>query len=70
MSYNGWTNWDTWNVYNWLSSDERAYKAVCSYGKDELEPLEYFAKGFIPEDEEIDFDKVDWEEIQEALKEE
>jgi hypothetical protein len=23
--YNGWTNWETWNLYTWLSNDESTY---------------------------------------------
>jgi len=28
MTYNGWHNWDTWNSYNWLTSDEGTYHRV------------------------------------------
>jgi hypothetical protein len=27
MSYNGWKNWQTWNVNLWLSNDESMYRA-------------------------------------------
>ena len=26
--YNGWTNWDTWNSYNWLTESEGAYNVA------------------------------------------
>lgn len=28
MTYNGWANWETWNLYNWISSDEGTYEAA------------------------------------------
>ncbi len=27
--YNGWTNWDTWNSYNWITDDELMYRRAC-----------------------------------------
>lgn len=30
MGYNGWTNWSTWNMYQWTGgSDEVSYLALC-----------------------------------------
>lgn len=28
MTYNGYTNWETWNLYNWLTTDPSTYKAA------------------------------------------
>lgn len=28
-TYNGWTNWETWNFKLWLDNDESTYRAVC-----------------------------------------
>jgi hypothetical protein len=31
--YNGWTNWDTWNSYNWITDDELMYRRACSLNR-------------------------------------
>jgi hypothetical protein len=30
-TYNGWANYDTWNVMLWLDNDEGLYKESCRY---------------------------------------
>ena len=30
MSYNGWTNYETWNVALWMDNDEESYKIALS----------------------------------------
>ena len=32
--YNGWTNYETWNVVLWLENEERTYLAICNFMKD------------------------------------
>ena len=31
QSYNGWTNYETWNVALWLGNDENLYQMACMY---------------------------------------
>jgi hypothetical protein len=33
-TYNGWKNYDTWNVQMWLSNEEPYYRAVVEFMKD------------------------------------
>lgn len=33
MSYNGWKNWQTWNVALWLGNDEGLYRAAVELKK-------------------------------------
>lgn len=30
MTYNGWTNWETWMVYSWLTNEEGTYNYIMS----------------------------------------
>ena len=31
MSYNGWKNYETWNVALWIGNDETLYRAACAF---------------------------------------
>lgn len=31
MAYNGWANYDTWNVALWFNNDYGMYAAMCDY---------------------------------------
>ena len=70
MSYNGWSNWETWNAYNWITSFETTYKrfvnqeAICI--KALIESMSY-RKRYSPD--KIDIELIDYEELQEALDE-
>lgn len=73
-TYNGWTNWDTWNTYNWLTSDYDTTKHL-----ERIAPrltVEGFtaeagdALNAISNPDEIDFDKINWQEVYNAFTEE
>ena len=63
--YNGWTNWDTWNAYNWLTESEGVYNsAKRTTGPGELREL--FGE-YISGQDGIDLDEVNWDEVYEGL---
>lgn len=74
MSYNGWKNYETWNVFTWLTDDRPLYWEACRFVEqyDYLDENLYF--GFImhlgleseatPDgarwlDENLDYDRLD-----------
>lgn len=81
MTYNGWTNWDTWEAYGVITSnDEKAYNLILR----QLKKSDYLGirsiKAFIKihnkylkkrdlEHLIIDLNNVDMDEVIEALKE-
>jgi len=32
--YNGWTNWETWNVALWIGNDPGLYELACDVARD------------------------------------
>ena len=81
--YEGWTNYETWNVNLWLSNDEPTYKYCVMLSKTYSDPIELanllkeFVLGFKPELGESTFSdmlnaslrEVNWREIAEAYLE-
>ena len=37
MSYNGWTNWETWNVHMWIGNDEMLNRIMTLTAKGDWE---------------------------------
>lgn len=66
--YNGWTNWDTWNSYNWITDDELMYRRACrSTDPDHLqEIMEDYIKSI---NDRIDIENVDWKDLYNAFVE-
>lgn len=73
-TYQGWTNWDTWDANLWLTNDEDAYRLATDC-KDEFALNDLFElsfddattkTGFI---DNIDPDRVNWAEIFASLHE-
>ena len=67
-AYNGWTNWDTWNANNWLTNDESSYKTV-SRARDGKQVKKVFLQLFGKNKDDINVNKVDWDEIHDGLNE-
>tara|TARA_Y100000310_G_scaffold63081_1_gene58358 strand:- start:1410 stop:1700 length:291 start_codon:yes stop_codon:yes gene_type:complete len=82
--YNGWTNYETWNVNLWLSNDEGTYNYILDLAKDHADDapmlanaLEAFVDELEPELEPSMFSdilsaamrEVNWREIADTLLE-
>lgn len=60
--YNGWTNWDTWNSYNWILDDELMYhRAARSTDPDHLQEI---MEGYIKSvGDRIELEMINWKEL-------
>jgi hypothetical protein len=77
MSYNGWSNWETWNAKVWMDNEEgvqREMERVAARGADALR--DYFEEAFGPADTltgplgdawSMFLSEVDWREIAENV---
>ena len=80
MSYNGFTNWETWNVALWIDNDEYIYnkrfKYRAVYGKTwNKENVKYFFNRYFNEKtpdmkSKLQIEKVNWQEIANLWNEE
>ena len=81
-NYNGWTNWETWNLNNWINNDEDSYKFWRGQAEemdaqtlaDALqqahdEPLDDMANGWHRDVIGQALSRVNWLEVAESLKE-
>jgi hypothetical protein len=72
--YNGWSNWETWNVALWLGNDEYHYHATRHFWR--AEQFEEYVRDFVADMggfgdlEPDDIDSVDWEELAQSYSEE
>jgi len=75
--YNGYTNYETWNVQLWISNEEGSYKDAKRHKPFNADSAEEYVKSVYPKGTP-DFkdmggarcyDKVNWKEIAEAFNE-
>jgi hypothetical protein len=72
-SYNGWTNWETWNMALWLDNDEGFYNLRRCTRRSSLNNMPQFlaatgsayAQG-TPDMDRGDIYRVNWDEILDA----
>ena len=76
QTFNGWTNWDTWNANLWLNNDYELYiLAIATLGR-YPDQAAFFFENYLRESfqlsdcvrngqawDGIDFDAVNWDEI-------
>lgn len=72
--YNGWTNYETWNVNLWTMNDEGPYRLVCEGSPWTPETARELVSEIWPDgtpdmDGPNDYDKVNWTEIAYAWNE-
>lgn len=74
MTHNGWTNWDTWEAFNIISSDEDTYTAAIDMASvtTENEHLRYYVKEAMDclniARKHINFKTINWNELRNHLK--
>ena len=76
-SYNGWTNQETWTVYNWLTVETDIYDTVIEVAENGPDALKEFVyEEFVPVETTLVSDLLttslawlNWEELVEALTE-
>jgi hypothetical protein len=84
MSYNGWKNWETWNVVLWCDNEEPIYRDRMARKLRTADEIEAFVREWFPEGtpdmesrhegrdvyDGLDAtEATDWEEIAEHWKE-
>lgn len=80
--YNGWRNWETWNLYNWLSNEESSWEyweeaakyedtdTLAGSLRDAMEqPIDLMVHGWHRDVVTQCLSRVDWEQLAEALRE-
>lgn len=78
-TYNGHTNWDTWNASLWLNNDERMYR-MAQWCAENL-TVEYFQEecsvvlirkghdGKLVYGDDLDLENVDWQSVYDSFRE-
>jgi hypothetical protein len=78
-TYEGWYNWETWNVMLWMNNEEPMYKAYIAFSdavNQQVTPdgAEMFVRELMPDgtpdfDDAGEYDVVDWDEIADGMNE-
>jgi len=75
--YNGWTNYETWNINLWIDNEEPLYRDKMRFIRSTAltaKRVEAYCREVYPEGtpdmDPGDMDKVDWEELTEAWERE
>ncbi len=70
QTYNGWTNWETWNVALWVQNDEGFYReARRSYSYPNFVERMGFASSATPDGAKYDSPELDIAELNEMIEE-
>ena len=82
MSYQGWSSWESWNLANWIQSDEGSYNfwreqaaeldvqtLADALEQAHSEPLDDMSASWHKDALGQALSRVDWEEVAESLKE-
>ena len=77
QQYNGWSNWETWNLALWIGNDETTYYRFQSFLEkltpQNAEAAEAVTRALLPNGTPSygpdGFDRVDWAEIRDLLEE-
>lgn len=67
MSYNGYTNWETWNTFNYVSSEYDLIKTF-ENNKVDMETFKEFIIDFIKNvSDNIDINKIDFDNLYDSV---
>jgi len=78
-SYNGWTNWETWNMALWADNEEKIYKdrvamqkKIKSWDKNSIKKwfMKFYPKGSPDMDSPSELNKVNWQELADKFNDE
>ncbi len=70
QTYNGWANWETWNVALWVQNDEGFYReARRSYSYPNFVERMGFASSATPDGAKYDSPELDIAELNEMIEE-
>ena len=74
-TYNGWSNYETWNVALWIDSDERLNRLAVKYMSTPREREAYWGftefanlQGLTPDDVEWHGQDLDYAELDETMR--